>query len=243
MSEPKNGLKSVGYGAKLIRRLGGIGLCLGLSWGLLPAPALAVDWLVLVIDRSNSIDAQELRLQREAYGRLLSDQAVLDALRGTQVAIVEFDTRPEIVSRWADAEDAGRRYSRRRPEGSRGQTGIADAMATALDLLTGKSGRLVIDISGDGRENVDERLLPKVRRKAAAAAVEVNGLTIVAPETAGLSTYYDQNVVNGFVLSVDRWEDFYGALRRKLFLEVADREPGPGGRQASIRSTGDDAHP
>ena len=226
-----------------MRRLGRICACFGLVWGLSPTPAAAVDWLVLVIDRSNSIDAQELRLQREAYGRLLSDRAVLEALRGTQVAIVEFDTRPEIVSRWADAAAAGQRFSRKRPEGSRGQTGIADAMATALDLLAGKSGRLVIDISGDGRENVDERLLPKVRRKATAAAVEVNGLTITAPETAGLGTYYDQNVVNGFVLSVDRWEDFYGALRRKLFLEVAGGEPGPGRRQASIRPAGKDARP
>ena len=43
---------------------------------LSPGAARADAWLVLLVDRSNSIDAGELRLQREAYVRVLTDPDV-----------------------------------------------------------------------------------------------------------------------------------------------------------------------
>lgn len=203
-----------------------------LGSALLAGPAAAVDWLVLLVDRSRSIDEVELALQRRAYVRLLSDAAVLQALGRAQVAIVEFDTRAEIVVDWTDPVTAARAYGKRRPDGLRGQTGIGDAMATALTLLAGKSGRMVVDVSGDGRENVDPPLLAESRAAAGSQLIEINGLAILTDETPDIDRYYSQRVVNGFVMSVGEEEDFFTALKRKFLLEIAGRPPG--GEQAAI---------
>ncbi len=205
----------------------GVALLVILWLSFAAGPAQATDWLVLLVDRSNSIDPEELRLQREAYIRLLTDEAVVRALSDTQVAIVEFDSRTELVTGWTNAQGAAYRYSRKSPDGLRGQTGIGYAVQLALGLLADKPGRKVIDISGDGVENVDRRLLTKVRRKAAEREIEINGLAIDNDPEVDVSDYYLQNVATGFVLPVERREDFYEALRNKLFLEVVGREPPP----------------
>jgi hypothetical protein len=193
-----------------------------------PLPCAAIDWLVLVVDRSKSIDDRELALQRNAYVRLLSDASVISALDGAHVAIVEFDTRSEIVVDWTDPATAARLYRGKRPDGLRGQTGIGGALTTALALLAGKGGRLVIDISGDGKENVDAALLAAMRAAASERAVEINGLAIMTPDTPEIDRYYSQQVVNGFVLPVENPGDFQSALKRKLFYEVAGPDPGAG---------------
>ena len=203
------------------------GGALAASIALIPLPCAAIDWLVFVVDRSKSIDDRELALQRSAYVRLLSDASVISALDGAQVAIVEFDTRSEIAVDWTDPETAARLYRAKRPDGLRGQTGIGGALTTALALLAGKSGRLVIDISGDGKENVDSALLSAMRAAASERAVEINGLAIITPDTPEIDRYYSQQVVNGFVLPVDETEDFESALKRKLFYEVAGAGPDP----------------
>jgi hypothetical protein len=195
---------------------------------LCPLPCAAIDWLVLVVDRSKSIDDRELALQRSAYVRLLSDANVISALDGAHVAIVEFDTRSEIVVDWTDPATAARLYGGKRPDGLRGQTGIGAALTTALALLAGKGGRLVVDISGDGKENVDNGLLSAMRAAASERAVEINGLAILTPDTPEIDRYYSQQVVNGFVLPVDEVGDFQNALKRKLFYEVAGSGPEAG---------------
>ena len=184
-------------------------------------PCAAIDWLVLVVDRSRSIDDRELALQRRAYIRLLSDPSVVSALGDARIAIVEFDTRPEIVVGWTDAAGAARAYRAKAPDGLRGQTGIGGALTTALALLTGKSGRLVIDVSGDGKENVDTALLSDMRAAAGLQSIEINGLAILNGDTPEIDRYYTQKVVNGFVVPVEKSGDFEGALKRKLFYEVA----------------------
>jgi Protein of unknown function (DUF1194) len=218
----------------------------GLLWaGLLglgsSQPAAAVDWLVLVVDRSKSIDDHELALQRNAYIRLLSDADVIAALGAAQVAIVEFDTRAEIVVDWSDPAAAALAYRRKAPDGPRGQTGIGGALTTALALLAGKSGRLVIDVSGDGRDNVDHALLAESRAAATSHAIEVNGLAIVTGETPDIDRYYSGNVVNGFVLSVEQQADFLNALKRKLFYEVAGGWPDPSPPAVRLASEPDPA--
>ena len=200
-------------------------LAAALVWAGLSQPALALDWLVLVVDRSKSIDKHELALQRNAYIRLLSDDKVIQALGGAKVAIVEFDTRPEVVVDWCDPAAAALAYRRKSPDGPRGQTGIGGGLTTALALLAGKTGRLVIDVSGDGRDNVDHTLLAEARAAATSQAIEVNGLAIVTRETPEIDRYYSAKVVNGFVLTVEQQGDFENALLRKLFYEVAGRRP------------------
>jgi hypothetical protein len=199
-----------------------------------PLPCAAIDWLVLVVDRSNSIDERELALQRSAYVRLLSDASVIRALGDAQVAIVEFDTRAEIVVEWTDSQRAADLYRRKSPDGLRGQTGIGGALGTALALLLGKSGRLVIDISGDGKDNVDNALLSDMRAAAGEQAIEINGLAIMTPDTPEIDRYYSEWVVNGFVLPVEETGDFQSALKRKLFYEVAGASPAVQARTADL---------
>jgi hypothetical protein len=212
-------------------------LTAALSAALAPGSACAaVDWLVLVVDRSNSIDDRELALQRSAYVRLLSDASVISALGDARIAIVEFDTGPEIVVDWTDPASAARAYRARPPDGLRGQTGIGRALTTALALLAGKSGHLVIDVSGDGKENVDNALLSGMRAAAAERAIEINGLAILNRETPEIDRYYSQQVVNGFVVPVEEASDFESALKRKLFYEVAGSSP-DGPPEAAVAST------
>jgi Protein of unknown function (DUF1194) len=199
-----------------------------------PVPCAAIDWLVFVVDRSNSIDDRELALQRGAYVRLLSDAGVISALGDARVAIVEFDTRAEIVVDWTDPQSAARLYRRKSPDGLRGQTGIGGALGTALALLVGKSGRLVIDISGDGKDNVDNALLSDMRAAAGEQAIEINGLAIMTPDVPEIDRYYSQRVVNGFVVPVEETGDFQSALKRKLFYEVAGSSPAFQARTADL---------
>jgi hypothetical protein len=218
-------------GARTVRWAAGV---LAVLMASSPLPCVAIDWLVLVVDRSNSIDDRELALQRSAYVRLLSDASVIRALGHAQVAIVEFDTRAEIMVDWTDPRSAADLYRRKAPDGLRGQTGIGGALGTALALLLGKSGRLVIDISGDGKDNVDNVLLSDMRAAAGEQAIEINGLAIMTPDAPEIDRYYSQQVVNGFVVPVEETGDFQSALKRKLFYEVAGASPAVQARMANL---------
>lgn len=189
------------------------------------AGASGIDWLVLLIDRSRSIDEDELRLQRSAYARLLNSPDVISALGAAQVAIVEFDSTAELMVDWTDPRSAAELYALQDPKGLRRQTAIGNALATAFDLLRGKSGRLVVDVSGDGKENVDPLRLQAMRAALGRKAVEINGLAILDERVEDLDRYYSQKVVNGFVLAAEGRGDFEDALQRKLFYEIAGLTP------------------
>lgn len=203
---------------------GTVVLCLGFT-APVPAQALGLDWLVLLIDRSRSIDEDELRLQRRAYARLLNSPDVISALGDAKVAIVEFDSTAELMVDWTDPKSAAELYSIQDPKGLRRQTAIGNALATAFDLLKGKDGRAVVDVSGDGKENVDPLRLQAMRAALGHEQVEINGLAILDDKVEELDRYYSQRVVNGFVLTAESRTDFEVALQRKLFYEIAGTVP------------------
>ena len=60
---------------------------------------------------------------------------------------------------------------------------------------------------------------------ASVQSIEINGLAIVSEEAPEIVDYYRASVVNGFVLRLDRREDFLDALKRKLFYEIAGTRP------------------
>lgn len=195
-------------------------LCGALALLSLPAPVQAVDWLVLVVDRSNSIDADELHLQRQAYVDVLNDGKIVRALKDTAVAIVEFDSTATIIVPWTTAPDAAARYAAAMTApGTRGGTGIGHGLGAALALLNEKQGRRVIDVSGDGQENRDSVLLERRRAAATASGIEINGLVISGRTQYDLKRYYKQKVVNGFVIEIDDVADFHAALKRKILQE------------------------
>lgn len=223
---PEIGRERVALGR--LRRLGGLAL-IGLPIALAPSPlsAALVDWLVLLVDASASVDADEYRLQHDAYVTVLQDPGIGALLEGAQVVVVEFAAVPEVVVDWTGDPSAVAlayaEHSRRIiGPGPASTTGIARALGLALDMLDGKAGRKVIDISGDGPDNVDWITAVWAQRdRARDMRVEINGLAIPTPEEPELDVYYAENVITGFLEISREHQDFERALLTKMHIEIA----------------------
>jgi hypothetical protein len=215
-----------------VRRLG-LALSVALTAATAPgAPQAAmVDWLVLLVDASASIDSDEYRLQHQAYVNVLQDPEIGLLLEGAKVAIVEFATVPDLVVDWTDEPRqvalAYAGHARRiHGPGPASTTGIARALRHALDMLEGKAGRKVIDISGDGPDNVDWiAAVWTQRERARAMRVEINGLAIPTFEEPTLDDYYAEHVITGFLEISREHADFERALMMKMHIEIAGLPP------------------
>lgn len=200
---------------------------------LTPAPVAAalVDWLVLLVDASGSIDADEYQLQHEAYVAVLRDPDIALLLEGAQVAIVEFAELPEVIVDWSgDPEQAAATYAahdrRVAWPGPASTTGIARALGLALAMLEDKPGRKVIDISGDGPDNVDwVAAVWSQRERAQEMFIEINGLAIPTPEDPDVDRYYAENVITGFLEVSREHVAFERTLRMKMHIEIAGDLP------------------
>ena len=217
-----------------MRRLPGPApLMVASALALTPAPAAAalVDWLVLLVDVSGSIDADEYRLQHEAYVAVLRDPNIVPLLEGAQVAIVEFAELPEVIVDWSgDPEQAAATYAahdrRVAWPGPSSTTGIARALGLALDMLEDKPGRKVIDISGDGPDNVDwVAAVWSQRERAREMFIEINGLAIPTPEDPDVDRYYAEHVITGFLEVSREHVAFERTLRMKMHIEIAGELP------------------
>jgi Ca-activated chloride channel family protein len=216
----------------LLRRLS-LALAASVSIATAPGPLAAamVDWLVLLVDASESIDPRDYRLQRQAYVNVLQDPGIGLLLKGARIAILEFATTPQVVVAWTeDPGRAARAYAGHsrgiRGPGPASLTGIARALALALDMLEGKPGRKVIDISGDGPDNVDWFAgVWSQRRRARQLRIEINGLAIPTPEEPKIDVYYAENVITGFLEISREHVDFERALLTKMHIEIAGAVP------------------
>lgn len=227
---------------------------LSLIWLLvlaaLPLRAEEVDVeLLLMVDVSLSMSPEELEIQRRGYAEAIQSDEVFAAIRsgftgrvavayvewagfGSQNVVVDWmliETRDDALA-FAEALDDHFPVAMRR-------TSLTGALALGQQLIetNGFEGlRRVIDISGDGPNNqggpVDLR-----RDTVLASGIVINGLPLMTRDGSfshlqldDLDVYYRACVIGGpgsFVLPVDRWEDFASAVRRKLVLELAGREP------------------
>lgn len=208
----------------------------------------AVDLtLVLALDSSASVDAEEHALQRGGLAAAFRDRAVAEAiaagpLKRIAVAVVEWagESQQVLVVDWtlvagadgalglADRIDS---LERAIPTGA---TSIAGALAFGTALLRTapfEPTRRVIDLSGDGRNN-QGRNVEDVRRVVLAQGVTVNGLAILN-EHPTLDRYFQERVIGGagsFVEVAHDYDAYVGAIRRKLVREirsltVSDSEP------------------
>lgn len=228
----------------MIHRNAAIALLL-LGAALAPARAeTTVDIaLVLAVDVSLSIDAEEFALQRAGYAAAFRDQRVVDAITAgpagaiaitylqwsgarEQQQIVGWHLITDRISaaHFADALAAADRVV------SSGSTSLSGAIEAAGRLLR-RSGyaaeRRIIDISGDGSNN-SGRLPNFARDEALAAGITINGLTILKNEPF-LDSYYQANVVGGrgaFVMTARDFDDFAAALLAKLIREVVSLSAG-----------------
>ncbi len=234
-------------------RLAGLGMFATLIAAALPAGAqeLAVDLeLVLAIDVSGSMDVDERQVQRDGYVEALRHPEVVAAATGGGFAgrialtIVEWGgpLSQAIIVPWmaidgaAAAAEAAAILEAAPSPWIRG-TSISSVLLFAGSLFdaNGFAGtRQVIDVSGDGPNNMGPPVLP-ARDAVIARGITINGLPLTLKTTgfgamaAGmLDLYYEDCVIGGpgaFYLPVQAPEHLADAIRRKLVLEIAGRPP------------------
>jgi hypothetical protein len=193
--------------------------------------------LCLAMDVSASVDFEEFALMAGGTAAALRDPGVLAAAtagpRGAAAlclllwsGVGERDlavgwTRldgPGSAAVLADAIENTPRLPRP------GATALGEGMAAGLALLgrfPGSAGRLVLDVSGDGRHN-QGRLPGPVRDIAVAAGITVNGLAILNEEP-DLLDHYAAEVIGGpgsFAMHCADYADFAEAILRKLRREL-----------------------
>lgn len=210
-----------------------------LSTSLNVRSTMTVDLvLVLALDVSASVDRREFDLQKDGLAEAFRHPSVLDAITRGQnkriaVTVVQWSGyRDQTVSvPWqvvADANSAEKFAQslsgmlRRHPDGF---THIAGAIEYSMRLVRSApftAGRMVIDVSGDGSNNVHPP--PQALRDAAVrAGMTVNGLAIVN-EAVGLDDYFRKNVIGGpgaFVIRAHSFDDYAEAIRLKLLREIS----------------------
>lgn len=222
-----------------------------LTW--LPIPSRAesdVDLLlVLAADISRSVDAAKFKLQREGYAAALTHKRVIDAIQSmpsSRIAIcyVEWSgaSAQAVVVDWtsigttAEAQAFAERVLAA-PRLFMERTAIGAAIDFSMAQFAHspfKAPRHVIDVSGDGTNNVG-RDVTAARDQAVAAGTTINGLAILSEvplpfnplhthPPGGLLKYYEENVIGGpgsFALAADNHEAFPRLVLSKLIKEIA----------------------
>ncbi len=229
-------------------------LCIGVLPVVPPATAraVAVDLeLVLAVDVSRSMDADEQQVQRDGYVAAITHPEVLEAIRSGRyrrvaVAYVEWagpsTTIMTVPWQIVDDESSAAAFASaltgtstiRMP-----MTSFSGVLQFASRLFDGngfEGDRRVIDISGDGPNNTGDPVEP-TRDRVVGLGITINGLPllirpsiIAAVHGADLADYYRDCVVGGFgafVMPVDNLEQFAPAIRRKMVLEIAGRPAVP----------------
>lgn len=255
----------MGASADLLTRICAALLGLLLLWPQ-AAPAqergLEVDLeLVLLVDVSRSMSPAELELQRRGYAEALASDEVFQAIRGgllqtIALTYVEWAGGQETVVDWrliqsrADL-DAFAEALTVRFDSSFRRTSISSALLYGADRIGGnlyEGLRRVIDISGDGPNNLGPRVL-EARAEVLSRGITINGLPLMTEGNGpsffhleNLDIYYATCVIGGvgaFVVPVTDWSDFAAAVRRKLVLEIAGRAPPARLLQAQARDPRD----
>jgi hypothetical protein len=199
--------------------------------------------LVLAMDASGSIDADEFRLQREGLAASLTDPAILAAIASGQagaiaVALVEWGSPGGAVTAvdWTPVRGAASAAAladaiRAAPRSRQSYNAIGDAIAHATALIAAAPFRAedrVIDVAGDGPDIRSIMPAPVARDAAVERGITVNALAIeVAPVTRfgePLRAHYEREVIGGpgaFVIVAETRADFARAMRAKLIREIA----------------------
>lgn len=202
---------------------------------VVPAKGAALA-LVLAVDVSASVTADSYILQRDGIAQAFANPRIAEAISaapgGIEVLVLEWSDPDKIAVTvdWTQLADgpsaidfaaqvrAGRRSSA-------GITAIGPALiaaAAAFEHLPAPATHRIIDISGDGIANFG--LPPAVARdRIVPRGIAINGLAILTDEP-WLADYYRSNVIGGpsaFVVIARTFDDFAGAMVRKLAQEVA----------------------
>lgn len=202
--------------------------------------------LLLAVDASGSVSADEFQLQIGGIAAAFRDPEVFEAIQSgpmQRIAValmIWSDARSrKAVSKWhvIDSPVAANEFAdialaqieRRKSFLGKSGTGIGAAIGQGLKELRTNNidgTRRAIDVSGDGHETPlmfgEAMALPEARRRAAQAEVVINGLAILSDDP-NLGVYYRARVATGpgsFVVHADGFEDFGRAIKLKLLREI-----------------------
>jgi Protein of unknown function (DUF1194) len=196
--------------------------------------------LVLAIDCSFSVDANEFRLQMAGLGRAFLEPEIKKAIRSGpngQIAVAAIQWSDEssqavivpwrIIASDQEADALGSLLGTMPRKLAEGGTSISMAIAYSAKLLTEAppTDRRVIDISSDGRNNIGPAV-NTMRDRIVAQGITINALTILN-EWPTLDTYFEKYVIGGqgaFVIPSNDYSAYAEAIYRKLLREIT----GPG---------------
>jgi uncharacterized protein DUF1194 len=208
------------------------------------APESQVDLnLILAVDSSGSVDDERWELQKQGYADAFRSPKVMDAIKAgdkQQIAVSMMQwtgpTLHVVMVPWmvikdpASAELFAAAVTTAPRQIFGGGTSISGAIDYSVLMFKGapyKAERQVIDISGDGSNNLG-RSVEQARDEALQLGVRINGLPILLLEH-DLDQYYRESVIGGpgaFVIPVKNYDVFAESILRKLITEISqDQRP------------------
>jgi Protein of unknown function (DUF1194) len=204
--------------------------------------AVSVDLeLVIAVDISPSMDAEEQAIQRSGYVEAIRHPDFIEAVASgayqrIAVTYVEWAgsawQKTIIPWRLIDSATSARAFADQlsaEPISSFYGTSISAALTYGAALFADNGfdgGRRTIDISGDGPNNSGGPVVG-ARDAVIDSGIVVNGLPVMirpSPIFPAMDRYYSDCVIGGpgaFVLPVRNVAEFDEPIRRKLVLEVA----------------------
>ena len=217
--------------------------------------------LVLAVDVSRSMTLREIEIQRRGYAEALVSAPVVNAIQSgplgkIALTYVEWGGMhwQRVVVDWTTVGTRGEveAFAAKLTtllDGTFRRTsisGVLDYAARSIEKNGFTAVRRIIDISGDGPNN-QGRPVVTARDAVVAKGITINGLPLMTREGLGsqfhledLDDYYRNCVTGGpasFVIPVRTWDEFPGAVRQKLVLELAARPPAVV-RPATLKAAG-----
>jgi len=207
--------------------------------------------LVLAVDVSRSVDAEEMEMQMAGYASAFRDPRLAEGIAGGPIGAIavtlfvwsDWNIQHTLVP-WMrlDGRATCARFAAALDGASR-ETYLYTSISGAIDYASRQFGtrysglRQVVDISGDGVNNSGPPLAG-ARAAALDQGIVLNGLAVPdkTPQPSALlagippvDEYYRDQVVGGpgaFLMVAEGYDAFAGAVRRKIIREIATA-PGP----------------
>ncbi len=196
--------------------------------------------LVVAVDVSNSVDEKRYRLQMEGIAKALEDPDVLKAIfngpqGGILFSMMAWSDKPNFIVPWQRISNKQEAFAvasmvRKLPHQGGEFTCLSKMLRNISDKivpqLPTQALRVVIDVSGDGKENCNPKEpVSLVRNELVGYGVTINGLPILeGDEAETLESWYAENVrggSGGFVLPAAGYDDFGRAIRQKFVIEIS----------------------
>ncbi len=211
-------------------------LLLSMFLCLVAISAQARGTIILLVDISSSITAEQMELQMNSYATAMSG---IPSLRNVNIEVVEFATKPALIYS-GDSDGAALAFANYKRTGPwrHGSTCLGKALTLIETMIPKLPQPVILDISGDGEANctTHESIMQSLDNMAA-QGVRVNTLYIAnqsgisndvlqvnplaASENSNYKFFESLTRNHGFTMQADNFFDFELALFDKLILEIS----------------------